>query len=735
MQQACGGSDLRVGRTGEHRAVVIHGLDGHQMRSNAGVEFDPEQGNASGRRTPKLGELLRAAGNVLRRRILVFGVVALATAGLGGAVIVRLKPTYEATARIRLDPSRSPVLAQRDATSELSDEAIDTEVSALSSPQLARDVARLVTPAGPPAGQEAEGQELLAHLNVHREKLTYILAVSYSSHDPYKASVIANAFAQTYLSSRVGRNADSAGARAEWLKQQLQRSAAEVGAAEARLGQFKAQTGTMEGGPLGTIVDQQIAPLSNQLASAQSEAAAARANLTAARDQAAKGGTDAVSEVRSSPVIGDLRRQKAELARDLAEMTSRYGERHPDVIKVREQIAALDGQIDQEEKRALDNLQANAASTSARAGSLAGSLADLRRRQAEQARAAVVADQLSQDVQSKRAAYDRLAQQQSEADQSAHNSIATAEIVSLSTPPGRPKSPNRPLLAGATVIAALALGGVAIALQEMAGAGLRSVSDVENGLGLRLLASVPRAPRRGRQSPAGFVIAEPASLFAETLRNLRASLLGRRTDGSRVIAFTSSVPEEGKTVTALALARSLAMGGIATILIDCDLRKASVGRLVTAPEGDGIVELLAGGSSIAKATVHDVVPGLGIIRVSRQLFTAEDVFGDERMGRLLAELKTRCSVVLLDLPPVLGVADARTLAQLADETVMVVRWGATPRRAVEQALKLLRGDGVKVAGAVYTLVDPRAEAVGSLFYSKKYSGYYQRATRPQATVA
>lgn len=690
----------------------------------------------------RLADLFASLREILRRRYLTLILIVVVALAVMLALIWQIAPKYESSARLRIDPSRSALTSPRESTGGLSDEAIDTEVTVLGSLDLAREVVKRLNlvndpefkPKGESRGVGPEeqlnsiSQAVMAHLDVRREKLTYIIDVAFESSNPVKAAKIANGFAETYIATRIGGRTSTAESQVVFLTQQLEKLGAEVRLADARLAQYRASAGIVEGGTNGTITDQQVAPLSTQLASAESAAAEARAKLAQARQQVAAGGLDAVSDVRSSPVIADLRRQLAEVTRNLGEISARYGDRHPETIKVKQQVLALNSQIQDEANRTVGSLQAEANAASASAASLSGALRSLKSQQATNTNASVIASGFQRDAESKRAAYDRTAQMRQEALQSARNVISNAEIVDRAQTPPYPTAPNKRLLAAAAIVIAFMLGLGVITLQELLTPGMRSIADIEGQLKLALLASVPKVPgRKNRLSPADSLIDQPASVFAEALRNARASILGvRSTSGPRIVAFTSALPEEGKTTTALSFARILGMNGTKTLLVDCDLRKASLQALVEMRAEAGLVEVLHGDARLDDAIVSDRVDNLDLLLVNDRLFTAEDMFGDGKMPKLLEELKRRYKVIILDLPPVMGVADARALAVQADIAVMVVRWGSTPPRAAGSALSWLRGDGANVVGAIYTMVDPNSEAAGGLFYSSKYAAYYQK---------
>ncbi|MET1755179.1 Wzz/FepE/Etk N-terminal domain-containing protein [Novosphingobium sp. RD2P27] len=697
----------------------------------------------------RFSDLVAMVTDTLRRRWLTMAIVSAVIFALGVAGVLMLTPQYSATAQIRIDPSQNPLSrnTQQETQQSLSAEAIETEVAVLSSLDLARAVVRRLRLTSDPEFTEvidrsaeaatmstadretAIARELLQNLSVGREKLSYILGVTFRSEDPEKAALIANAFAETYLSTKTGSRVGTAERQVEWFNQRLAALGEEVRAADAALAQYRARAGlTQSGGAAGTtIVDQQVGPLSSQLATAESEAAAARASLNAARNQIARGGIDSVSEVRMSNVIADLRRQRADILRNMGEVQARYGERHPESVRVRDQLAAVDQQIEDEARRVIGSLEANATAADARAASLRGSMNRLEGEQAQNTRNAVIAESLQREAEAKRAAYDRLAAASLESTQVAQDQISQAVIVSRAEPPLSPSFPNKPLFIALALVVALAAGAGTIAVQEMLVTGLRSVEDVETQLGIPVLAAIPKVGRS--KNPADLLLEKPTSMYAESLRIARASILGVRTARPpQVIALTSALPSEGKTTTALSFARTLATNNARTLLLECDVRRAALRPLVSnAMDKPGIVEVLHGEASVAEAIQSGDVPGLDHMLVREQYFSSGDLFGGGAMEKVLAELRSQYDLIVLDLPPLVGLADGRFLAVLADVTALIIKWDATPAQAAASALGWLKADGANPVGAIYTMVDSSAEAIGGLYYSKKYSGYYTQA--------
>jgi capsular exopolysaccharide synthesis family protein len=683
---------------------------------------------------------------MLRLRWKTFALVSVIIFGLAIALISMMTPKYEATARLRIDPKRNPMASASEETTSLASEAIETEATVLSSPDLAREVVRRMKLVNDPEfakglGDDENGapldantrlnkvtEKVLKHLDAGRDKLTYVIAINFKSRDAVKAAAVANAFAQTYIETRVNSGIGTAQRQAEWFRKQLDKASAELTVAQQRASQYRAQAGIVQAGADGTITDQQVAPVATQLATADAAAAQAQSNLQAARSQIARGGLDSVSAVRNSTVINDLRRQRAEVERTEGEITSRYGPKHPESIKVQQQLDALDAQIRAEAQRAIGSLQADASAAEAQASSLRSTLNGIKSQQARDTRAGAIAATLDQDVANKKQAYDRLSQMSLDSTQSQSNPIGQAEIIDRAETPTSPAPPSKGLLTALALVVALAVGLAIVILQEMMNAGMRTVDEVEGRFGLPVLASLPMLKDKTGQSLASQLLQDQTSMNAEAFRNARSTLIATTGAGglAKIVALTSAVPGEGKSTAALSLARVSALSGKPTLLIDCDVRRAQMRIVAEASASKGLVQLLRGEATLQEVIVRDTAPALDMILVTDPFFSLEDLFGSAAFASLLAKAKNDYDMVVLDLPPVLGLADARTVAPQADVVALAIRWGSTPTAAVERALSSLRKDGVNVAGILFTMVDPKCEAIGGMYYSSKYAAYYSQ---------
>ncbi|QIG79523.1 GumC family protein [Stakelama tenebrarum] len=684
--------------------------------------------------------------DTIRRRWWVMALIAAAVFVAGAIYVYSLTPRYYSQARVRIDPSRDPLAAsEKSERATLSDEAIQTEVSSFYSLNLGRSVVRelglvddpdFYSPPkedGPQMTAEereiAVANAVLGKLGVYREGQTYILGVGFESVDPVKAARIANAFASNYIQGEVGDRTAVAARQAQWFRQRIAELSAEVRAADAEVARFRAEHGLLQGNTegfsAGTVTDQQVAPLAGSLAQAESEAAQARAELAAARRQMARRDWGAISGVLQSGVIATLRAQRAEVVRHISEVTARYGDRYVDTIQAREQLEQIDEQILQEARRIVGSLESRAAAAQARVDSLRSSLGQLESERAEDTRASVIAESLEREAEAKRALYEHTIEQSMASTQAAQNQMSAAAIVDRAEPPSQPSFPNKPLFLMLALFAGIAAGGGVIAFQEIMSVGMRSAEEIEDLLGLPILAAIPRV---NDPNPADQLIEAPTSFFSESYRIARAALLtGQNESEAQVIAISSAIPGEGKTTTALAFARTLANAGSRTLLLECDIRRAALSQLVPLRKGiPGTVEILRQEATVDEAIQPSNFELLDHLLVREPYYTSENLFGGGRMQQLLAEVRKRYDHIVLDLPPLVGLADGRFIAAMADVNVMVIKWNDTPAKLARQAVATVRSDGANVGGAIVTMVDSSAEMVGGHYYLQRYSAYYQQ---------
>lgn len=736
------------------------------------VEADERAASAG--RMPALAQLdLRRLYAMFMRRIRLFAAVALVVFLAALLLTLQATPKYTATASVMLDTRTEKVTDTEAVLSGLPADsgAVDTEVEVLKSRQLAERVvkalnleadpefngslrkptglaalvggvkemvgatpppARALTPVQQQRQRDAVIDRLLGGLSVRRAGFTYVIRIDYEAESPSKAAAVANKFAELYLLEQLEAKFDATQQAATWLNNRLAELRTQVISDEAAVQQFKIANNLLSAS--GTnLTEQEISNYNQTLAQARAQVAEDEARLSTARRQLAAGSSgDDVGEALSSPVIQQLRAQRAQVSGQVADLQGRYGERHPEMLKAKRQLSDIDVQIEQEIQRIISNLEARASVSRQRAAALAGSLGGAKGTLAANNRAMVRLNELQRTAEASRTLYESYLGRYKETSTQQGIEQSDARIVSKAKIPTGQSSPNvtRNLMLGLMLALGAGLGGVF--LLETLDAGLATAEDVERRLetsylgGIPLLASVADG---GDLSPVDHVVAKPLSGFSEAFRNLRTSILySRLGEPVQVVAVTSALPGEGKTTTAVCLSRVAALQGLKVIVLDCDLRRRAVNRLLKEEPKVGLLEVLVGQATLQQAVNVDKDTGAHFLPLAHSAFTPKDVFGTTAMDRLLEELRARYDLIILDTAPVLPVADTRVLAPKADTVVFLARWRKTPQHAIEAAFRLFDGAGANIGGVALTQVDMREQAKYGYgdpgYYYAEYKKYY-----------
>ena len=730
-------------------------------------------------RPPKLasnfGEAIdiRQLLSVARRRLPVAVIVGVLVFIATALLVFSQKESFTATANVLLDSRQRDVVRVQSVLPNLPPDTniVDTEVEVLRSRALAEAVMVILkldqdpefNPAlSPPGGikgliaklqgkpptplkgkvaaapgpqaRQAIVDRVLGGLKVGRSGLTYMINISYRSPDPIKAAKIANMFADLYIADQLSAKSKATVEASEWLGGRLAQLKGDVERAEAQVEQYKIANNLLSSQG-ATLTEQQINTLDQQLASSRAEAAEREARLSTAQSQLARGSTgDDVGEALGSQVVQQLRGQRAEVSRRVAELEARYSDKHPQLIEKRKELNEIDNQIRQEIARVISNLDAQAQVARQRVASIQGSVSSAKGALEGNNRAGVRLRELERNAEAVRAVYETFLGRFRETSAQSGLAQSDARVVSWAKPPTNPTSPDIKLGLLLAFLLAGASGVAAISLAEAMESGLSTSADVEKLLGVRSIGSVPLlsstvARKDRRLSPENFVLQRPLSSFAESFRAVQALIMTTQ-DGLpvKMIAVTSSLPGEGKTTTSVCLARQLALAGYRTLLIDCDLRHRSLSKLLRLSDGPGLVEVLDGRVSMVDALHRDEASGLDVLPISVTRDVPNNVFMSDASNSLLSLARGRYDVVVLDTPPVLPVADTTALAPKADAVLYLTRWRRTPAKAVEAGLRLLAHVKAPVAGVVLTQVDVRAQARDgygdSGYYYNSYRKYY-----------
>ena len=687
--------------------------------------------------------LQRAFRVLRRRRNIVIAVAAIITLlGIGYAVL--RPPLYVAHAELLIAPNEpGGVASSEDSMARPDANFVESQVEILRSPALALQLVDRMGlendrewSSGGDNGRQAAARAVQAATEVERRNGTYVVDLAVKSRDPVKAAQMANTLVELYFSSRALARHQNAARTGDWISGRLAELRNEVQLREGEVEAYRAERGllTIEGSNLS---EQQMRDAEATVVAARTDLAEREARYRQVQSLVNGGGSaDTLAGALNSEVMVQLRARQADVMRRLAEYSERYGDRHPAMQAVRAERADIEAQIQAEVGRQAQNLSNEAAIARTRVGTLQAHLSGVRNQLVGNNAEHVRLRELERNAAAARSVYEAFLQRYHEVAEGFAGLGGDAQVVAAATPPGNPAS--RPLLTFALLAAALgAFAGILTAfLIDQFDTRIHAAEDVEEKAGAEMLTSIPLLSRRDLTAlpridrhPAGFVAAKPLSAFAEAIRVLRLRILHAGwSQKVRVVAVTSALPGEGKSSTALCLARVCAFSGQKSLLIDCDLRRRSLNHLLSIDPQVGIMQVLRGETPWASAVGVDEASGAHVLPAAGDCYTAEDVFGSDSMKTMLRNLAETYDIIILDCAPVLALAEVRDVAAMADGVVVVARRGQTDALALQTALSELRAVRAPVLGVALNGVNVRAPGRSSyadpLYFSHAEAGMY-----------
>ena len=564
----------------------------------------------------------------------------------------------------------------------------------------------------------------------------YVLAISVTSADPARAARLANAIANMYLVDKLDTRFEAAQRASTWLSDRLAELRNQLRESEQAVAEFRAQHGIYSRGNV-TLNQQQLSELSAKLVEARADAAQKKARVDLLVSIEEKGGNlQNLPDISNAGALPTLRQQAATLSQQEADLLARYGAPHPQVINIRAQQRDLDRAIATEARRLAASIKNEYELAQSRVASFEQSLQQATGQVNVDDTTAIRLRELERAVTVNKSLFEDFLQRSKITQEQSTFEAREARVITRALPPGSPTYPHKTKYMSAFVIIGLLVGVGGALAKEMLNAGFTTPKQVEEVLGLPVLASVSQMEARdltvdGKIMPIPFYpIVKPLSRFSESMRALRGGIQMTDVDHPpRVIQVTSTVPDEGKTTVALSLAASAANSGHRVLFIDADLRHPSASRFLGLHKDPGLVDLLLGQVTQNEVVRFQANAGYWTLSAGDKTQNPPDLLGSDRMKSIVGACREAFDLVILDTPPAGPVIDPVIVSQLADTIVVVVRWASTAREMIESCAKQLSVHR-KIAGVVFNRVnDHEAKKYGkyasSYYYrSKYYKAYY-----------
>ena len=701
---------------------------------------------------------------LLRRRLVAMGVMVAALAG--GIVLALRPPRYIASGSLQVRAGSSNIyrVQASELTGTDTEDRIETEVGILQSSALFSRVAEQLhlESNGEVAGKLAGSHrslddlrlkaEVIAKLrkmiHVERTPKTEIITVTCKSTSPLLASQIVNTLMNQYVERIFEVRFGSTQHAAKFLSEQMTDLKNQVLDDQQKLIDLQSKLGVIGFDDQHNLVTAQLEELARADEQARIERIVAEARYRILLDQnpnLVEGGPPMLStgpQNLNGSLLQTLRSTAAQLATQYANVNEQFGPNYPDTKQLKAQLDEANRQVAAEQSRVLAQAKASYQAAERNQQMTMNALTQ-QRNEALQDRNDMVRYQiLLHDYQAARTLYEQLLQRLREAGVVSGLESAEIELIDLADPPVDPAGYGRLGLIGITLLMGAVAAVVVSLLLDALDTSIKSVEELERYVKVPALAVLPtygpdlKGPARLRPRQAGPVVAEkeadavttnlevlhaPQSYFAEGLRLLRSSLLlARAGERAKVIVFTSSLAQEGKSTISANEGCLLAQDGKRVLLMDADLRRPSQHTRFDLHNQVGLSTVLTGGAQLKDAVkTTPVVPSLHILTSGPLPPSPGDLLASDAMRKLMKQVRAEYDFVVVDTPPSSNISDSIVLSELADVVVLVVRAGVANKKLILRLRNSLTRLHVNIPGFVFNGLNKTSED----YYEYKQYGY------------
>ncbi len=726
--------------TGRHALMSLDHVDDHGPLGASKSTFD-----------------FRYIAAAIRSNLWLIALIIAASLAVALVATLLQMPRYTASSTIQINDSSGRILAdQGDENEVLGSGGYDTalflktQVDVLTSRGLALRVAQKLKLTGnphfyaaqevpePAAGSSVEAKRneviglLRTYLKVNLPRDSRIVTINYESTDPELSAQIANAYASEFIQANLQRKFDSSSYARGFLSEQLDEAKKRLAESEREVNAYSRQAGLINMSSAND--DKTSSPSSSSVTAASLLQLNTAANAATARRIEAEGLWRSVASgpvlssqaVISNPTVTSLLTQRAVIEAALSQERARHLDEYPAVQSKIAELATVNKLLQQAANNVRNSIQGQYQAAQESERQLYAKVSELKNDTLAEQDRTVQYGLLAREAETNRQVYDGLLERFKQLNAVAGVSLSNVSIIDTAATPGAPSSPNlfKNLLVG--LIFGIGAASLTVFLKDQFDDSIRVPEDVESKLGLPLLGVVPRPPKGTPDEN----LADPKSPISESYNSLRGSLLYSTPEGlPQIMLVTSAQASEGKTTTSFAIASGFARMGKRTLLIDADMRRPSLHRRINLENDRGLSTLLTSHEPLADIQIASGIDNLSIVLAGPVPPSPTELLSTARFEEIFQEAARSYDIVIIDSPPILGLADSPLMSALVDGVVFVVEADRSRRGSLKAALRRLRSMRPILLGAVLTKFDPlKAGNRYSEYYGYEYYQYQESKT-------
>ena len=555
-----------------------------------------------------------------------------------------------------------------------------------------------------------------------------LVDVSFRATDPLLATKIVNTLASAYIDQNLETKLVAVQNAGKWLHIRIEEERDKVEKAEQALLRYKETHGIVTdfSSDVEQVTAQKLAQLNSQVVQAESRRVEAETRYNQALALVGSPDMlDSIPEVLNNELIRQIKSMEVDLYKRMSELSKKYGQKHPQMVAIESELQTLQKRKAQEMDRVINSLRNEYRVALAKEKSLKEALGEQKKESLDLNQKAIQYGVLQREADSARHMYEVLIKRFKETSLTEDMRTGNIRVIDKAEVPSVPVKPRKKL----NLIMAITLGlfaGVGLAFFfEYLDNTIKVPEDVKRHLKVPYLGPVPLFELNGQGHPKDgtrpelVTVLTPKSTASEAYRGIRTSILFSSAESSPQVILVSSVgPAEGKTITTANLAITMAQYGSKVIVLDCDMRKPRMDKLLGVSRNQGMSNLLVGsGANVLRTSV----PNLDVIPAGPIPPNPSEILGSARMAHLLGALRKRYTRVLIDSPPSTAVTDAVALSKSVDGIILVVRSGTTTREMAKNGVAQFDAVGAPMLGVVLNGVGVGRDS----YYYYQYSyGYY-----------
>jgi polysaccharide biosynthesis transport protein len=567
----------------------------------------------------------------------------------------------------------------------------------------------------------------VGRINVAPVTDSHLVDVQFTGSDPAFTASAVNALVDEYVRQNLALKQQGTHDQLEWVQNELVRQQQKVQDSDRELADYRSRENAMSLDDKNNIVQSRMNSLNTAYVNAHADRIAKEALYNQVKSMQATASPDAIPAVSSQAAVANAKLQITQLQQRKAELDKKYGEKHPEVVKVNADLAEAQQRLQAEASRALQSIKNEYETSKLQEQSFAQNLEAAKGEVQDLSKKSVNYNVMEREAKSYQTVYDALLNREKELQISSNSTTNNVRVIDHAEVPKAPITPT----GRRTWLLSLAVGlvaaiSVAYGLDYMNDT-IKTPEDVTRHLKLPFLGLVPSV--RGDKHPVLASSHAPHD-FGESFRTLRTAIMSMYAgEGTKIMVVTSAQPLEGKTTTACNIAMALAYGGARVLLIDADMRRPGLHRPLRLTNDRGLSQVLVGQARVRDVIQRTVDPNLLAITAGKTPPNPSELLASERMKTLLTNLAHGpFDWIVVDTPPVLAVTDAVVLAPMVSGVTFVVGAEMTRRRLAERAVETIVGSHPKMVAVVLNKVDfARNKYYYSRYYGHQYKNYYAEA--------